>query len=100
MKDSHLISYDIFCQRTKFSLDSFLRKNLVSYDRLTHILRNKKVEPPKVETYQEIFDNIEKEKLEKEKLEKEKFEKEKIKISSSILQKPKAKRRRRKNKND
>ena len=95
MKDSHLISYDIFCQRTKFSLDSFLRKNLVSYDRLTHILRNKKVEPPKVETYQEIFDNIEKEKLEKEK-----FEKEKIKISSSILQKPKAKRRRRKNKND
>lgn len=64
MKDNHLISFEIFCQRRKFSLYAFLLKNKVSYQELQDIFRNKSVSPPTADLYNLTLKKIkEKEKV-------------------------------------
>ena len=55
MKDSHLISYDIFARRTKFSLRKYLKKNIsTTYEEFANMMRARKVCPP----LQDIFTQI------------------------------------------
>ena len=52
MKDSHLINYSLFCQRTKFNLYSFLKRSPdTTYEELCEFLRSRRVEPVSQETY-------------------------------------------------
>lgn len=54
MKDHHLINYDLFCQRKKFNFNDYLKQNQeISYEEFCSFLRERKVQPPP----KEFFDN-------------------------------------------
>jgi len=66
MKDKYLISYNLFCQRKKFSLENFLARNIeMSEDEILNYFRKNSVEPPSVLQIRTLRDKI---KLEKQKL--------------------------------
>ena len=55
MKDSYLINYTLFCQRKKFSLESFIQQNsLMSENDIQNYFREKLVEPPPLTLINEI----------------------------------------------
>ena len=91
MKDNHLISFKIFCQRRKFSLYEFLLKNKVSYQELQDIFRNKLVTPPTIDLYNLTLKKI-KEFKEKVVVEAKPIESKPVKVN-----KPKRRRRSKKN---
>jgi hypothetical protein len=90
MKDEHLISYKLFCQRRKFNLHSFLINNQgLSYEDLKDYFRIKNVTPPGYELYLNTMDIINSSKKDTNKL------KEKNNIND-IVDKPLPKRKTRK----
>lgn len=100
MKESYLISYNLFCSRKKFSLESFLKQELLkskeySYAEIQKYLNVRKVQSPPEElfnsTKKSIIDSFEKEKEEK----RVKLEEKKVEVTK---QKTKARSRRRKSK--
>ena len=59
MKDSHLINYDIFARRTKFSLRNYLKKNIsTTYEEFAEIMRARKVCPPLQDVFVQIKEEI------------------------------------------
>ena len=59
MKDSHLINYNLFCQRTKFSLYTFLKQRPdTSYEELCTFLRNRRVTPVSQDIYKSCIDKV------------------------------------------
>ena len=55
MKDSHLINYDIFARRTKFSLRNYLKRNtIITYEEFAEMMRARKVCPPSQDTFEQI----------------------------------------------
>ena len=100
MKESYLISYNLFCSRKKFSLESFLKQELTkseeySYVELKKYLNDRKVQSPAEELFNEtkksILDSFAKKKEEK----RAKLEEKKVEV---VKQKPKTRSRRRKSK--
>jgi hypothetical protein len=90
MKDEHLISYKLFCQRRKFNLHNFLVNNeVLSYEDLKVYFRNKNVTPPEHELYLNIMNIINLNKKE------ENIDKEKI-IANDSVDNPPPKRKKRK----
>ena len=92
MKDSYLISSDLFCQRRGFSLEHFVRQNKeLNFNDVRNYFLEKDIEPPA----KNVFTNIQ-----------EKIALEQIPIKEEIIQKSlpiktvQKKRRRRKSKND
>lgn len=93
MKDQYLISYRLFCSRRKFSLYRFLLQNKeISYEEILDYFRSKSVTPPSIDifekTKQKVLDDIEPKVNEtiKETIE-----------ETKKVEKPKRKRRKRKN---
>jgi hypothetical protein len=63
MKDQYLISYRLFCSRRKFSLYRFLLQNKeISYEEILDYFRSKSVTPPSIDifekTKQKVLDDI------------------------------------------
>ena len=62
MKDRHLIKYEIFCQRKKFSLKDYLKKNpVLSYEDIKDFFRNNKTQPPEKLLFDALKEEIYKE---------------------------------------
>ncbi len=61
MKDKHLIKYEIFCQRKKFSLKEFLIKNpALSYSEIKGFFSNRKTQPPEEMEFNRLKEEISK----------------------------------------
>jgi len=58
MKDEHLISYTLFCQRKKFRLYDFLTKNYMTYEEVQDFFRKKSVTPPDRIFYDRVIEKI------------------------------------------
>ena len=59
MKDSHLINYDIFARRTKFSLRNYLKKNIsTTYEEFANMMRARKVCPPLQDIFAQIKNEV------------------------------------------
>jgi hypothetical protein len=59
MNEKNLISYNIFCRRKKFSLESYIKINPnIEYHQIRSFFIEKKVIPPTEELFLEVKKNI------------------------------------------
>lgn len=59
MNEKNFISYDIFCQRKKFSLENYIKINPdVDYGQFRNIFLERKVMPPSEALFLEVKSNI------------------------------------------
>lgn len=59
MNDKHLISYEIFSLRTKFNLENFLKKKLITFEEFADMLRKNSIMPLEREDFDKIKKKVE-----------------------------------------